>query len=127
MFLSIPPKPSFPTHSLYMAPPPFPTLTIQWVMSMAFYAFAWSLGWIGAIFLYVAEVIDYYVMIPIAYAIDGFFSGFNSILSTFENVSRFAGPFGIDVASFLMGILLLFLILGAYLIIKGLAALIGAL
>jgi len=58
---------------------------------------------------------------------DFLFTSFNTVLSVFEHVSQFAGPFSIDVASFLMGILLLFLILGTYAVIKGISSLIGGL
>jgi len=82
---------------------------------------------VGAIALYLGEAFDYYLTGPITSAMDFLFSSFNSILVEFEKVSSFAGPFSIDVASFLMGILLLFLILGTYAVIKGISSLIGGL
>jgi len=138
--------PSFPTGSLYTGTfPAFPTYTVniplgitsisfsvpnvtaipQWIGGLVSYAFLWALGWVGAIFLYLGEAIDYYTTGPITSAVDFLFTEFNSTLFYFEWVSRFAGPFSIDVAALLMGILLLIIVVGTFYMIKGLTALIG--
>jgi len=142
--------PSFPTGSLYAGTiPAFPTTTYnwgfwffgtyegfsisipnitqipEWIASLLSYAVLWAVGWIGAIALYLGEAIDYYTTGPITSAVDFLFTEFNSTLFYFEWVSRFAGPFSIDVAALLMGILLLIIVVGTFYMIKGLTALIG--
>jgi len=92
---------------------------------LVIYGFLWALGWVGAVAIYVGEAFDYYVSGPITGAIDFLFGEFNGILSLFEHISSFAGPFSIDVASFLMGILILFIIMGSYYVFKGVTSLIG--
>ena len=89
------------------------------------YAFLWAFGWFAALFKYIAEAFDYYTISWFTQAINYLLGIFDNVLNIFENISRFAGPFQIDVASALMGMLLLVIIVGSYLIIKGISALIA--
>ena len=134
--------PSFPTSSLYTSSfPSFPSYKVgigsvsfyvpniteipQWIGSLVVYSFLWAFGWLAAVFEYMGEAFDYYTITPFTRAINYLLGIFDSVLNTFEDISRFAGPFQIDVASALMGILLLVIIVGSYLIIKGISALIA--
>ena len=139
--------PVFPKSSLYTGSfPSFPTYVVNikiagysigsfsvpniaqipaWIGSLVIYGLLWSLGWVAAVFLYIFEAFDYYTISYLVEGINFVLDEFNNILSVFENVSRFAGPFGIDVAALFMGILLLGIIFIAYLVIKGLLAVFG--
>ena len=134
--------PPFPSSSLYTGSfPSFPSYKVgigsvsfyvpnitqipQWIGSLVVYAFLWAFGWLAAVFEYVAEAFDYYTITPFTQAINYLLGIFDNVLNIFENISRFAGPLQIDVASALMGILLLVIIVGSYLVIKGLSLLIA--
>lgn len=134
--------PSFPTSSLYTGSfPSFPSYKVgigslsfyvpnitaipQWIGSLVTYAFLWAFGWIAAVLEYFGEAFDYYTITPFTQAINYLLSIFDNVLNIFEQISRFAGPFQIDVAAALMGILLLGIIVGSYIVIKGVSALIA--
>ena len=71
------------------------------------------------------QAFDYYTITPFTQAINYLLGMFDNVLGIFEEISRFAGPFSIDVASALMGILILGIIVGSYIVIKGISALIA--
>ncbi len=134
--------PSFPKSSLYPGSfPSFPSYKVgigsvsfyvpniaaipQWIGSLVVYAFLWAFGWVGAVIQYLGEAFDYYTITPFTAAINDLLNVFDFVLNDFEQASQFAGPFQPDVAALFMGILLLVLIVGSYLLIKAITALIG--
>ena len=97
----------------------------QWAASVITYGILWIFGWIAAIAEYLGQAFDYYTITPFTQAINYLLGMFDNVLGIFEEISRFAGPFSIDVASALMGILILGIIVGSYIVIKGISALIA--
>lgn len=90
-----------------------------WIYSIFTQGLLWGLGWIGAVAEYIGKSFDYYTLSPFIWALNFLQGIFNRLLLGFENLSSFAGPFGIDVAVFFMGLLMVGIILLSYLVIKG--------
>ena len=121
--------PSFPSYKVGIGSVSFYVPNIseipQWIGSLVVYAFLWAFGWVAAVVKYLGEAFDYYTITPFTQAINYLLGIFDNVLGIFEEISRFAGPFSIDVASALMGILILGIIVGSYIVIKGISALIA--
>lgn len=123
--IPIPVPPPLAGYALFSVKLPDIFQIPQWALSVITYGILWIFGWLGAIAEYIAKAFDYYTITPFTRAINYLLGIFDNVLNIFENISRFAGPLQIDVASALMGILLLVIIVGSYLIIKGISALIA--
>ena len=94
-----------------------------WIASIFVQGLLWGLGWIGAISEYIGKMLDYYSLSPFQTALHYLLNIFDGVLGEFESVSSVAGPFSIDVAALLMGLLLVGIILLSYLVIKGILSL----